>query len=424
MGRVEGGAAAAEGQRLSPGLALIVEAAARGAAAGGGSRQVVAAAVAAAIRTGAAVAVGESAGGAAVEDDEVATEVAQRVLLVAPALAVGLRGEALEPMARRRRNVAAHCFGFPATEIAAAGGASLNRMQRGPRPRAWAGQASSDTADSLAPVPPFPRLDSVLPAKGEFEGERAAVAVLLDRAVQTVATVEEDTTLDEIVVRYELKLEFLEYKIEGLSTLADVRDMAVQTEALGAEVATVDDLAAVVECDDVQARRVHGDDGHAERQDAGNEAKEALEAAAAVEAAMVEAAICGLAAELGAFCEAHGLSWQTLAALTRGHKTMGVRSHIPGARWLLGLEEALSLQLSSQAKFAVLLMGTFRDVFGVARVHAAISDEAKGKKFTELAMALWAVASDCGCDVGAWADFEADEEVGNIEYRTEDESDG
>ena len=78
-----------------------------------------------------------AAAGTVVDDDaSFAEELAHRLVLLAPALAAGLRGAALAPMVRRRRNAAAHCFGVPAAEIASAGSTALNRIQRGTRDRA------------------------------------------------------------------------------------------------------------------------------------------------------------------------------------------------------------------------------------------------------------------------------------------------
>ena len=53
-------------------------------------------------------------------------ELAERLHLVVPALVAGLQGVVLLPLARRRRNAAAHCFDVPAADIAVAGGTALN----------------------------------------------------------------------------------------------------------------------------------------------------------------------------------------------------------------------------------------------------------------------------------------------------------
>ena len=53
-------------------------------------------------------------------------ELAQRLQLVAPALVASLHVAVLLPLARRRRNAAAHCFDVPAADIAVAGGTALN----------------------------------------------------------------------------------------------------------------------------------------------------------------------------------------------------------------------------------------------------------------------------------------------------------
>ncbi len=65
------------------------------------------------------------------QDLGIVEEVTRRLLLVAPALAAGLRGSELAPMDRRRRNAASHCFAVPAADIAGAGSTALNRIQRG-----------------------------------------------------------------------------------------------------------------------------------------------------------------------------------------------------------------------------------------------------------------------------------------------------
>ena len=69
--------------------------------------------------------------GDAADDATFAEELAQRLVLLAPALAAGLRGFELAPLARRRRNAAAHCFKVAAADIAAADSTALNRFQRG-----------------------------------------------------------------------------------------------------------------------------------------------------------------------------------------------------------------------------------------------------------------------------------------------------
>jgi 14-3-3 protein epsilon len=53
-----------------------------------------------------------------------------RLALVAPALAAGVQGAVLAPLARRRRNAATHCFGVAAAAISGASSTLLNRIQR------------------------------------------------------------------------------------------------------------------------------------------------------------------------------------------------------------------------------------------------------------------------------------------------------
>ena len=60
----------------------------------------------------------------------VAEEVVLRLALVAPALAAGVQGAVLAPLARRRRNAATHCFGVAAAAISGASSTLLNRIQR------------------------------------------------------------------------------------------------------------------------------------------------------------------------------------------------------------------------------------------------------------------------------------------------------
>ena len=65
------------------------------------------------------------------DEARLVAELTQRFVLMAPALAAGLRGVGLDPLVRRRRNAAAHCFGAAAADIAEASGAALNRIQWG-----------------------------------------------------------------------------------------------------------------------------------------------------------------------------------------------------------------------------------------------------------------------------------------------------
>jgi hypothetical protein len=75
------------------------------------------------------------------------------------------------------------------------------------------------------------------PEQVQGEGEDFSTgAEMQDTAVQTEAPAVENKALDDTVERYDLKIEFLEYKIESLLARADVCDSAVQTEALSQEV--------------------------------------------------------------------------------------------------------------------------------------------------------------------------------------------
>ncbi len=93
---------------------------------------------------------GAAEGASDTDDARLAAELAHRLVLQAPALAAGLRGAVLAPLARRRRNAAAHCFDVAASDIAAADGSGLNRIQRGGRPGSTAGSAGADGGASSA----------------------------------------------------------------------------------------------------------------------------------------------------------------------------------------------------------------------------------------------------------------------------------